>query len=152
MTTFGDVIQSGNVATTSALSSVSPTMQTRTFRFTVSGGSPQTLPFMFPSRVRNIDAKLYIEAQGSAATTDKITMSAAGQDLITFSSIGSATGILRQTTVGLGVLTAVASACANLNNVAEVSAAITLASVDTAAVYQVQVTYNRRRAIDTIYN
>lgn len=140
MTRYSDNIYSGAQGLTSATSSKSAVGLTKTFRF--SGGSG-TRNFVLPSGVQNLDAKCYILAQGSAATSDSITVSANGTNLITFSGMGSATGVVRQTTAGLGTLTVVASACANLNANAEVSAAITLASVDTAADYQVQLFFNR---------
>ena len=147
MTNFADNISSGLNALTSGQSSKSPAMFTRTFRFT--GGGAATQQFVLPTGVQNLDAKCFILQQGSAATTDKITVSAGGTDLITFSSMGSALGVVRQTTAALGTLTVVASACANLSTTAEVSAAITIASVDTATDYQVQLMFSRLRK-DTI--
>lgn len=144
MTTFGDNIQTGLEALTSGQSSIAGAGYTRTFRFT--GGGAATQQFVLPAGVQNLDAKLFILQQGSAATTDKITVSAGGQDYHTFTSFGSALGIVRLTTVGLGTLTSVASACANLSTTAEVSAAITLASTDTATDYQVQLFFNRVRS------
>lgn len=142
MTSWRDNIYSGAPAVTSALSSLSPARFARTFRF---GGSG-TQNFVLPTGVQNLDAKLYIIANGSAATTDSITVSAGGVNLINITSVGSATGVLRSTTTGLGVLSTIASACANLSATAEVSAAVTLLSVDQAAVYQLEITYSRLRA------
>lgn len=147
MTGFADNIYSGLVALTSGQSSESPVQLCRTFRFT--GANAATQQFVLPSGVQNLDAKCYIMAQGSGATTDKITVSAGGTDLITFSSMGSATGVVRQTTTALGTLTVVASACANLSTTSEVSAAITIASVDLAAEYQVELMFSRVRSIYT---
>jgi predicted nucleotidyltransferase len=141
MTRFSDNIYSGYQGLTSATSSKSAVGLTKTFRFT--GGGAATKNFVLPVGVQNFDAKCYIMAQGSAATSDKITVSAGGVDLITFSAMGSATGVVRQTTTALGTMTVVASACANLSTTAEVSAAVTLASVDTATDYQVQISFNR---------
>lgn len=146
MTTYGDNIQTGQEALTSAQSSIAGCGYTRTFRFAPGGANAQTQTFVLPAGVQNLDAKLFIMAQGSAATTDKITVSAGGQDYHTFTSFGSALGIVRQTTVALGTLTSIASACANLSTTAEVSAAITLATVDVAADYQVQLFFNRVRS------
>ncbi len=142
MTSYRDNILSGAPALTSAQSSQSPVRLSRTFRFTGNG----TQNFVFPAGVQNVDAKLYILANGSAATTDSITVSAGGTNLITITSFGSATGVLRATTVGLGTLTTIASACANLSQTAEVSAAVTLASVDQAAVYQLEIMFERLRS------
>lgn len=131
MTTFGDVVQTGTVALTSGLSSIMPALYHRTFRFTGTG----TQTFVFPVGVQCLDAKLWIEANGSAATTDKITVSAGGVDLITITSFGSTAGVLRQTTAAVGTITNIASATASVSPTVEVTAAATLLSVDQAAVY-----------------
>lgn len=143
MTTFADNIQTGLEALTSGQSSISGCNYSRSFDFT--GANASTQQFVFPVGTMNLDAKLFILAQGSAATSDKITVSAAGQDFHTFTSFGSASGIVRQTTVGLGTLTSIASACANLSQTAEVSAAVTIASVDIAASYRLQLSFTRAR-------
>lgn len=146
MTTFADNIQTGFEALTSGQSSISPALFTRTFRFAPGGANAQTQQFVLPVGVQSLDAKLFINAQGSGATSDKITVSAGGQDFHTFTAFGSALGIVRQTTAGLGTLTSIASACANLSTTAEVSAAVTLATVDIAADYQIQLTFSRVRS------
>lgn len=143
MTTFGDNIYSGLPALTSALSSQSEVRLSRSFRFT--GGGAQTQTFVLPQGVQNLNAVCYIIQDGSAATSDAITVSAGGTTLITFSSMGSAGGLVEITTAALGTKTVVASACANLSATAEVSAAITLASTDTATDYQVNLVFNRLR-------
>lgn len=142
MTSFRDNIYSGAPALTSGQSSLSPTRLSRTFRF--AGNGTQT--FVLPSGVQNLDAKLYIIANGSGATTDSMTVSAGGTNLITITAFGSASGVLRATTAALGTLTTIASACANLSATAEVSAAVTLASTDQAAVYQLELMYSRLRS------
>lgn len=147
MTTFADNIYSGQQALTSALSSQSEVVLSRTFRFT--GGGAPTQTFVFPAGVQNLNATCYIIQDGSAATTDTITVSAGGTDLITFSSMGSAAGVVETTLAALGTKTIVASAAANLSATAEVSAAITLASTDTATDYQVQLRFNRLRSAQT---
>jgi NADH:ubiquinone oxidoreductase subunit F (NADH-binding) len=147
MTTFSDNVYSGSQALTSALSSQSEVSLSRTFRFT--GGGAQTQTFVFPTGVQNLNASCYIIQDGSAATTDTITVSAAGTDFITFSSMGSAAGLVETTLAGLGTKTVVASAASNLSTTAEVSAAITLNSVDTATDYQVQLRFNRLRQAQT---
>lgn len=144
MTTYGDVLQSGNMALTSALSSISPTVCCRTFRFTGSG----TQTFVLPQNVENLDAKLWIISNGTAATTDAFTVSAGGTNLITITSFGSTAGVLRTTTAGLGTITNIASATASLSQTAEVSAAVTLASVDQAAIYQLQLLFSLLRDTD----
>lgn len=143
MTAFGDNIYSGLIAATSGLSSFSSTVFNRTFRFTGGGAATQT--FVLPTGVQNLNATCYIIQDGSAATSDSITVSAGGTTLITFSSMGSATGLVETTLAALGTKTVVASACANLSTTAEVSAALTLASTDTATDYQVNLTFNRLR-------
>lgn len=143
MTTFGDNIYSGSQAITSALASFSPVELTRTFNFT--GGGAQTKNFVFPSGSQNLNATCYIIQDGSAATTDSITVSAGGVDLITFSSMGSAGGVVETTLAGLGTKVINASAAASLSATSEVSASITLNSTDVATNYQVQVRFNRLR-------
>lgn len=144
MTSFRDNIYSGAIALTSGQSSLSGALFTRTFRFT--GGGAATQQFVLPSGVQNLNATCYILADGSAATTDSITVSAGGTDYIVFSSMGSASGVVDVTTAAVGTKTITASAAANLSATAEVSAAITLASVDTATDYQVQLRFNRLRS------
>lgn len=92
-----------------------------------------------------MDAKLWIEVNGTAATTDKITVSAGGTDLLTITSFGSASGVLRGTTVALGTITNIASATANLSTTAEVSAAATLLSVDQSAIYSLELMFSLQR-------
>lgn len=143
MTSWRDNILTGAPAVTSALSSLSPVRLSRTFRFT--GGSG-TQSFVFPTGVCNLNAVCYINANGSAATTDKITVSAAGTNLLSFTSMGSATGIVEVTTAALGTKTVIASACSVVTNtVTEVTAAVTLLSTDTAADYQVTLLFDRIR-------
>jgi hypothetical protein len=149
MTTFADNINSGLLAVSSGLASYSPVQLSRTFRFT--GGGAQSQDFVFPTGVQNLNATCYIIQDGSAATTDSITVSAGGTTLITFSSMGSAAGIVEITTAALGTKVVVASACSNLSTTAEVSAAITLSSTDTATDYQVQLRFSRLR-VDPLGN
>ena len=144
MTSYLDNIYSGDTALTSAQSSLSPVQLSRTFRFT--GGGASTQNFVFPTGVQNLNATCYIVQDGSAATTDSITVSAAGTTLLTFSSMGSAGGIVEITTAALGTKVIVASACAIVTTTTEVTAALTLASTDTATVYQVNLTFDRLRS------
>lgn len=149
MTTFGDNIYSGALAATSANASYSPVVLCRTFRFT--GGGAQTQQLVLPTYVENLNARCYIVQDGSAATSDSITVSAAGTTLLTFSSMGSAGGLVETTLAALGTKTVVASACAVVTTTAEVTAALTLASTDTATDYQVVLEFSRRR-IDALGN
>lgn len=111
MTLFGDNIYSGRINLTSAKSSMSPVKLTKTFNFSSTVGST-TLNGTFPSNTMNLQAVLFITNQGSATTSDKITVSAGGTDLITITQFGSASGIAFQTTTSLATFTPVASACA----------------------------------------
>lgn len=144
MTSFRDNIYSGAPALTSALSSITPVRLSRTFRFSGGGASTQTC--VLPTGVQNLNANCYIMQDGSAATTDSITVSAGGSTLITFSSMGSAGGLVETTLAALGTKTVIASACAVVTTTAEVTAALTLASTDTATVYQVVLFFDRIRS------
>lgn len=148
MTRFGDNIFSGNTALTSAAASRSPVWLVRTHRFTQPAGggtTPQTQTGTFPSGVQNLDANLYIMANASATVSDRFTVSAAGTNYMTITGVGSATGVLRATTAGLGTLSVIASACANLSAVAEVPYSITFvpASASKNTDYQLSLTFNR---------
>lgn len=148
MTQYSDNIYSGFNAATSAASSRSPVMLTNTFRFPVGVGS-STQTGTFPPNTNNLDAELYIIADGTAATTDRITVSAGGTTLLTFTSFGSASGVVRTTTAGLGTLTVTASACAivappsGATNGGEIPFAVTLANTDAVCDYQVVLRFNR---------
>lgn len=151
MTAFGDNIYSGNIALTSALSSTSSVVLTKMHR--IAGGAASTVTGVFPAGTQNIDGKLYIMLNASATVSDKITVSAAGTDFITFSQFGSAAGVLRNTTVGLGIITAVASACgippaATLVN-GEIPYSVTYLAntAATGADYQLVLTFNRKDAV-----
>lgn len=109
MTAYADNIYSGNIAITSALSSTSTVRLIKTHR--IAGGAGSTVTGTFPQGTMCLAANLYIMLNASATVSDKITVSAAGVDLITFTQFGSAAGLLSGTTVGLGVRTVVASAC-----------------------------------------
>ena len=143
MTNWADNIYSGAAATTSALSSLSQVRLCRTFRF--SGGGASTQSFVLPTGSQNLNANCYIVVDGSAATTDSIVVSAAGTTLLTFSSMGSAGGLVETTVAALGTKDVIASACAVVTTTTEVTAALTLASTDTATVYQVSLWFDRIR-------
>lgn len=146
MTLFGDNVESGILGLTSAQSTRAAVQLERYRRFT--GGGNQTWNGFFPYGSIGVDAKLYINANGSAATSDTITIttSAGGTILGSITSIGSATGVLRSTTVGLGALTMRASACTQVGpNVegADVPFQIILSSVDTATDYTLLIDFRR---------
>lgn len=151
MTTFGDNILSGSIAVTSALSSISPVVLSKTHR--IAGGTASTVTGVFPQGTCNLDAKLYIMLNASATVSDKITVSAGGVDFITITQFGSTAGVLRQTTTSLGVLTTTASACAVLAGAAssELSYSVTYPAntAATGADYQLVLTFNR---VDTTFN
>lgn len=145
MTRFGDNIYSGNAALVSANASRSPVQLCRIHRITGGTGSTQT--GMFPIGTQNLDAKLYIMLNASATVSDKITVSAGGTDLITFTQFGSAAGLLNATTTGLGVKTVVASACGLMVSaqVSEMSYSVTYPTntAATGADYQLVLSFNR---------
>lgn len=142
MTGFSDNIYSGLLAPTSAGASYSPVELARTIRF--SGGSG-TQTIVFPTGVQNVNANLYILANGSAATTNKITVSAGGTNILTFSSFGSTSGFVEVTTAALGTKSVIASAAANLSTTAEVTAAVTYLSTDAAVDCQIKIEFTRLR-------
>ena len=150
MTRYADGVESGLDAVSSALASRASVQLTRTHRFT-SGGN-QTWNGVFPSNTQSVDAALYIIANGSAATSDTftITTSAGGTALGSISAVGSATGLLRVTTTGLGVLNLIASACHSIGpaafNEIEVPFRIILSSVDTATDYRLEIMFRRALA------
>ncbi len=144
MTMFEDNIESGLRGLTSAQSSRGQVLLTKTFSIT--GGANSTKTATLPTGVRNLDAKLYILSQGTAATTDNIRVSAGTTPLINITSVGSAIGVLRVTTAGLGTLSSIASACAAPTTTAETTITVVTSSesqAGSAPVYQLQLMYNR---------
>lgn len=148
MTRYADGIESGNQAIVSSLASRAAVGLTRTHRFT--GGGNQTWTGVFPSNLAGFNSNLYIIANGSTATSDRIVVTASGtqQTLVTFAAMGSATGYLTGTTTGLGTKTIVASACWELNKVGldevEVPFTVILSSVDTATDYGLELFFRRK--------
>lgn len=148
MTRFADGIESGSQAPVSAQASRAGVNLTRTHRFP--GGGNQTWTGFFPSNTSGVNASVYIIANGSTATSDTLTItaSAGSTPLITFAAMGSATGLLSGTTVGLGTKTVVASACWELNRVGldeiEVPFRVILSSVDTATDYGLELFFRRK--------
>lgn len=147
MTRFADGIESGLITISSATDSRAAVQLTRTHRFT--GGGNQTWNGVFPSNTQGIDANIYIIANGSATTSDTITLttSAGTTPLGSITAIGSATGLLRVTTAGLGVLNIIASAAHSVGPVTlsdiEVPFRVVLSSVDTATDYRLELTFRR---------
>jgi hypothetical protein len=149
MTAYGDNIYSGQIAPTSAASSTSPVVLSKTHR--IAGGAASTVTGTLPQGAQNLDAKLFIMLNASATVSDKITVSAGGVDLITITQFGSAAGVLRATTTGLGVLTTTASACAIVAGAAAAdlsySVTYTANTAATGADYQLVLTFNRKDAL-----
>lgn len=151
MTRYSDNILSGYTAVTSALSSRSAVLLTKSYNFSAVTGS-QTQKGTFPPGTQNLTATLFITQQGSANTTSKVTISAGGTDLVTITSFGSATGIAEFTTTGVATITYVASACQNVpvpatnqTNGGEVPFAITYAkdAGDPSSTFTVVLNFNR---------
>lgn len=146
MTLYTDNIYTGSIAITSALSSKSGALFSRTHRF--AGGAGGTQTGVFPAGTENLDVKVYIRAQTvSAATATRFTVSAGGTNLIAVTGIGSALGVLRNTQAGLGAITNTASATAVLAGAAasELSYSVTMvaASGDTTGDFSIQLLFNR---------
>lgn len=147
MTLFADGVESGIVGLTSALSTRSHMRCERYRRFT--GGGNQTWTGFFPAGAVGIRPSVHICTNGSAATSDRIviTTSAGSTTLCTFSSMGSANGILGTSTqVGVGTVTPIVSAMATVGpNVegADVPFQVILSSVDTATDYQLFIDFFR---------
>ncbi len=150
MTVFSDNLYSGTLeAVTSATTAASEVVLTRTHRLNT--GVTQTQTGVFPKGTMNLDSVLYILANASATVSDKITVSAAGTNLLTWTSFGSAAGIARQTTVGLATYTPIASACAVVAGAASgdlTYSVTTLQGTDSpGSDYQLQLRFNRKNAL-----
>lgn len=147
MTRFNDTIESGNGYLTESLSSRASVALTRARRF--SGGGNQTWTGFFPSNTQCVDVDLYILANGSAATSDRFTLttSAGATTLATITGVGSAQGFLTHTQAGLGTVSVVASACYQVGptdyNEVEVPFQVILSSLDTATDYGLLITFRR---------
>lgn len=154
MTLYSDNIYSGSNSITSAKSSRSPVQLCKVFNFSAAAGS-STLNGTFPSGTQNLAAQLFITAQGSATSSDKITVSAGGTDLITITSFGSASGFAVQTTTAVATFTVVASACAappipSPNDHSEIPFAVTYlkSSANKTGSCQLTIQFNR---VDTAF-
>lgn len=151
MTVYGDNIYSGNLVgtLTSATTPASEVTLTRTHRLNT--GVTQTQTGVFPQGAMNLDSVLYILANASSTVSDKITVSAAGTTLLTWSSFGSSQGIARQTTTSLATYTPIASACAVLTGAAstDLSYSVTTAqgTDSTGSDYQLQLRFSRKNTL-----
>lgn len=157
MTQFKDNIYSGNIATTSALSSTSYVRLGKTYNFAGNGtATAVTRSGVFPPNVENIVTMLYVTNAGSANVSNKITVSAGGNNLTVIDQFGSATGIGSATTTSFARFTPVVSAMASpvapspSNNGGEIPFAVTFLPVtdDTTGTYQLHISFNRA---DTIW-
>lgn len=142
MTLFSDGLEVGNLAAVSAGASNTAVLLGRHVDITGNGTTEQ---FLLPAGVQNFYASCYIVNNGSAATSDSIVVSAGGTTLVTFSSMGSANALLDNTIAGKGTVTYVASACDVVTTTAEVTANVTLTSVDTAALYRIVAYFQKIR-------
>lgn len=152
MTTYKDNVYSGNLALTSALSSMSPVRLSKTFNFAGNGtATAVTRNAVFPPNVENVMATLYVTNAGSANVSNKITVSAGGNNLVVLDQFGSATGIASATLASFVRVTPVVSAMASpvapaaSNNGGEIPFAVTFLPVtdDTTGTYQLHLSFNR---------
>lgn len=152
MTVFKDNVGSGNIAVTSATSSVGWMRMVKTFNFAGNGSATAvTRSGVFPPNAENVQTTLYITNAGSANVSNKITVSAGGNNLVVIDQFGSAAGIGSATTTSLMRVTPVVSAMASPTapapsvNGGEIPYSVTFLPVtdDTTGTYQLMVTFNR---------
>lgn len=144
-TTFDGPLQAGLPAITSGGSSIASVMYSRTVSIT---GATANQTIVLPANVENLDAKLYVLTAGSAAASDDIRVSAdGGVNLVIFDAIGSAVGVLRATTAGLGILTTSSAAAGRLNTGTETTVNIQATKSDAASAYQLQLIFSRARDV-----
>lgn len=153
MTRYSDNIYSGFEAVTSGLSSRSPVNLSKTYNFSGAGNTtPVTRTGTFPPGVQNVIATLFITNAGGAAVSNKIVVSAGGNDMVTVDQFGSAAGVATYTTTSIARFTYIASACAappapatSQTNGGEVPFAVSFTPVaaDSAGTYQIVLDFNR---------
>lgn len=148
MTRFTDNLYSGVYNSVSAQSSLSPVRFCKSYLF--SSTSPTTIQDVLPTGAQNIDAKLYIMAQGSTATSDKITVSGVvngnSVNLMTFTGMGSANGVVRRSTGGLCTYAILGSATQLMSLTVETTINTTFVQTDQATEYQLQIFFTRDEA------
>ncbi len=153
MTSFKDNIYSGNIATTSANSSQSFVRLGKTFNFAGNGtATAVTRNATLPPNAENIQATLYITNAGSANVSNKITVSAGGNNIVTIDQFGSALGIISNSQTSVGRFTYIVSAMASpiapspANNGGEIPFAVTFLPVtdDTTGTYQLHLSFHER--------
>lgn len=152
MTQFKDNIYSGNIATTSANSSTSFVRLGKTFNFAGNGtATAVTRSGVFPPNSENVAVMLYVTNAGSANVSNKITVSAGGNTLVTIDQFGSAQNIASNTLAAFARFTYVVSALASpvvpaaVANGGEIPYSVTFLPVtdDTTGTYQLLISYNR---------
>lgn len=152
MTAFKDNLYSGNIATTSGNSSLSFVRLGKTFNFAGNGtATAVTRSGTFPPNTENVIATLYITNAGSANVSNKITVSAGGNNMIVIDQFGSALGIASATLTSVARFTPVTSAMAQPTapaasvNGGEIPFSVTFLPVtdDTTGTYQVHLSFNR---------
>lgn len=157
MTSFKDNIYCGNIATTSANSSQSFVRLGKTFNFAGNGtATAVTRSATLPPNAENVMATLYVTNAGSANVSNKITVSAGGNNLLVIDQFGSAAGIASATLAAFARFTPVVSAMASpaapaaSTNGGEIPFSVTFLPVtdDTTGTYQVHLSFNR---VDTTW-
>lgn len=157
MTAFKDNIYSGNIATTSANSSLSAVRLAKTYNFAGNGtATAVTRSGTLPPNAENVMATLYVTNAGSANVSNKITVSAGGNNLIVIDQFGSAQGIASATLAAFARFTPVVSAMASpvapaaSTNGGEIPFSVTFLPVtdDTTGTYQLHLSFNRA---DTVW-
>lgn len=157
MTAFKDNIYTGNIATTSATSSLCPVHLAKTYNFAANGtATAVTRSGVFPPNVENVQATLFVTNAGSANVSNKITVSAGGNNLLVIDQFGSATGIASATLAAFARFAPIVSAMASptppaaSTNGGEIPFSITFLPVtdDTTGTYQLRLTFNRA---DTVW-
>lgn len=158
MTSYKDNIYCGNMAVTSATSSLSPVTLRRTHKFSAIGGTAAiTQTGTFPPNTENLSGYLFVVQNASATVSDKITVSAGGTNLFVVDQFGSAGGQSGGSLTSFCRFTYVGSACASPPvpspsvNGGEIPYAVTFVpvSADKTGQYQIHLTFNRA---DTNWN
>lgn len=154
MTRYSDNILSGFQAITSGLSSMSSVTLRKTHKFTAVGGTVAiTQTGTMPPNTENLSGYLFIIANASATVSNKMTVSAGGNNLFVIDQFGSAQGQGGGSATSFARFTYQASACATVappatgqTNGGEIPYAITFVpvSADKTGIYQVHLTFNRK--------
>lgn len=117
MTRFSDNIYSGKDGLTLAKASRSAVQLIREHRVIGVSAASLTQTGTFPTYACNVLATLFIANKGSATSSDAVTVSANGVNLLTYSAFGSSQGVVQNASqAGVATFTAVVSAVMNVNN------------------------------------